>query len=126
MLHKIGEYSALCFAGAFSFEDGVRLTKARGQAMQAAADASQSGMVAIIGLDSGTVQKICDLAAAQSGESISIANYLGDGNYAISGSKVCAVSSRNSSVYCILLFIKCCSFCCRCYYLCPGDVPEGG
>lgn len=87
-LYVLGEYSALCFAGAFSFEDGVRLTKARGQAMQAAADASQSGMVAIIGLDSATVQQICDLAAAQSGEPISIANYLGDGNYAISGSKV--------------------------------------
>jgi malonyl CoA-acyl carrier protein transacylase len=36
-----GEYTALCFAGAFSFEDGVKLTKARGEAMQAAADASQ-------------------------------------------------------------------------------------
>ena len=32
---SLGEYSALCFAGAFSFEDGVRLTKARGEAMQA-------------------------------------------------------------------------------------------
>ena len=27
---SLGEYSALCFAGAFSFEDGVKLTKARG------------------------------------------------------------------------------------------------
>eukprot|EP01033_Poteriospumella_lacustris_P019665 gene19665-14278_t len=32
---SLGEYSALCFAGAFSFEDGVKLTKARGEAMQA-------------------------------------------------------------------------------------------
>lgn len=36
---SLGEYSALCFAGAFSFEDGVRLTKARGEAMQAASTA---------------------------------------------------------------------------------------
>lgn len=42
---SLGEYSALCFAGAFSFEDGVKLTKARGEAMQAAADATKSGMV---------------------------------------------------------------------------------
>lgn len=31
---SLGEYTALCFAGAFSFEDGVKLTKARGEAMQ--------------------------------------------------------------------------------------------
>jgi [acyl-carrier-protein] S-malonyltransferase len=56
---SLGEYTALCFAGAFSFEDGVKLTKARGEAMQAAADASSSGMVAVIGLDIATVEKIC-------------------------------------------------------------------
>jgi [acyl-carrier-protein] S-malonyltransferase len=83
----LGEYSALCFAGAFSFEDGVRLTKARGEAMQAAADASQSGMVAILGLDTVAVQAICDAASKQSGKPISIANYLADGNYAVSGAK---------------------------------------
>ena len=55
--------------------------------MQAAADASQSGMVAIIGLGAAGVQSICDEAAAQSGKSISIANYLSDGNYAVSGAK---------------------------------------
>jgi len=82
-----GEYTALCFAGAFSFEDGVRLTKARGEAMQAAADASESGMVAVIGLSKEAVQQICDKAAAQSGQPISIANYLVDGNYAVSGAK---------------------------------------
>jgi [acyl-carrier-protein] S-malonyltransferase len=82
---SLGEYSALCFAGAFSFEDGVKLTKARGEAMQAAADASKSGMVAIIGLDVATVDKICQEAATKSGKPISIANYLVDGNYAISG-----------------------------------------
>lgn len=84
---SLGEYSALCFAGAFSFEDGVKLTKARGEAMQAAADASSSGMVAVVGLDVATVGKICEEAAAKSGKPISIANYLVDGNYAVSGAK---------------------------------------
>lgn len=84
---SLGEYTALCFAGAFSFEDGVKLTKARGEAMQAAADASNSGMVAVIGLDSSTVKKLCEEASAKSGKPISIANYLVDGNYAISGAK---------------------------------------
>jgi [acyl-carrier-protein] S-malonyltransferase len=84
---SLGEYSALCFAGAFSFEDGVKLTKARGEAMQAAADASSSGMVAVIGLDIPTVEKICAEATAKSGKPVSIANYLVDGNYAVSGAK---------------------------------------
>ena len=47
---SLGEYSALCFAGAISFEDGVKLTKLRGEAMQAAADATPSSMVSVIGL----------------------------------------------------------------------------
>lgn len=84
---SLGEYSALCFAGAFSFEDGVKLTKARGEAMQAAADASSSGMVAVIGLDIATVDKICAEATAKTGKPIAIANYLVDGNYAVSGAK---------------------------------------
>ena len=87
LLSCLGEYSALCFAGAFSFEDGVKLTKARGEAMQAASDAASSGMVAIVGLDSATVQKLCDAAVEKSGKPVSIANYLVDGNYAISGAK---------------------------------------
>jgi len=82
---SLGEYSALCFAGAFSFEDGVRLTKARGEAMQAAADACSSGMVAVVGLDKGAVDQICAEAREKSGAQVAIANYLVDGNYAVSG-----------------------------------------
>jgi [acyl-carrier-protein] S-malonyltransferase len=65
----------------------VRLTKARGEAMQAASDASQSGMAAILGLDSAAVQAICNEAATQSGKPVSIANFLAEGNYAVSGAK---------------------------------------
>src|ERR1043166_1694221 len=39
---SLGEYTALAFAGAFSFEDGLRLVQKRGQAMQAAAKATSS------------------------------------------------------------------------------------
>ena len=53
--------------------------------MQAAADAAKSGMVAIIGLDIAGVEKICAAAQEKSGKKIGIANYLMDGNYAISG-----------------------------------------
>mmetsp|Transcript_2659 Transcript_2659/g.3634 ORF Transcript_2659/g.3634 Transcript_2659/m.3634 type:complete len:354 (+) Transcript_2659:16-1077(+) len=95
---SLGEYTALCFAGAFSFEDGVKLTKARGEAMQAAADATNSGMVAVIGLGIPAVQKVCDDAAAASGQPISIANYLVDGNYAISGAAAACDKARELAV----------------------------
>jgi [acyl-carrier-protein] S-malonyltransferase len=87
---SLGEYSALCYAGAISFADGVKITKARGEAMQAASDAVDSGMVSVIGLDSDKVKELCAMASEKSGEKIQIANYLCSGNYAVSGSsKAC-------------------------------------
>lgn len=89
---SLGEYSALCFSGALSFADGVKITKARGEAMQAASDAVDSGMVSVIGLDSDKVKELCEAASEKSGEKIQIANYLCKGNYAVSGAaKACDV-----------------------------------
>ena len=82
---SLGEYSALCFADAISFADGVKITKARGEAMQAASDAVDTGMVSVIGLDSDKVKELCEAASAKSGAKIQIANYLCKGNYAVSG-----------------------------------------
>jgi len=83
---SLGEYSALCFSGALDFADGVRITKARGEAMQAASDAVQTGMASVIGLQKEVVEEICAAAREKSGESIQIANFLCGGNYAVSGS----------------------------------------
>lgn len=84
---SLGEYTALAFAGAFSFEDGLKLVKLRGEAMQEAADAAKSAMVSIIGLDSDKVQQLCDAANQEVDEDnkVQIANYLCPGNYAVSG-----------------------------------------
>ncbi|KAG5192095.1 malonyl-CoA:ACP transacylase [Tribonema minus] len=82
---SLGEYSALCFAGALSFEDGVRVTKARGEAMQLASDATDGAMVSVIGLDSATVKDLCAAAAEKSGKPVAVANFLCNGNYAVSG-----------------------------------------
>jgi len=82
---SLGEYTALAFAGAISFEDGVRITKARGEAMQAASEAASSGMVSVIGLDSDKVAELCAAASEAAGEPIAIANFLCPGNYACSG-----------------------------------------
>ena len=82
---SLGEYSALCFAGALSFEDGVRITKVRGEAMQAAADLVDSSMVSVIGLDEAKCTALCEAASADSKGSVRMANLLCKGNYAVSG-----------------------------------------
>ncbi|KAH7429163.1 hypothetical protein KP509_09G033400 [Ceratopteris richardii] len=84
---SLGEYTALAFAGVFSFEDGLKLVKLRGEAMQAAADATQGSMASVIGLDSEKVQALCDAANEDlaEGERVQIANYLCNGNYVVSG-----------------------------------------
>lgn len=61
--------------------------KLRGESMQAAADAADSGMVSVIGLGSDKVKEICAAANKRVGsDAIQIANYLCPGNYAVSGS----------------------------------------
>merc|ERR1719313_1018154 len=73
---SLGEYTALAFAGAISFEDGVKITKARGEAMQAASEAASSGMCSVIGLDKEKVAELCKAASEATGESVAIANFL--------------------------------------------------
>ena len=80
---SLGEYTSLVFSGAMSFEDGLKVVQRRGQAMQAAADATPSGMVSILLMDRDQVQKVCDEASAQG--PIQIANYLCPGNIVVSG-----------------------------------------
>jgi [acyl-carrier-protein] S-malonyltransferase len=81
---SLGEYTALVFAGALSFEDGLRVVKARGEAMQAAAEATPSGMVAIIGLEVPEVEAL--VAEARPAGTLEVANYLCPGNTVVSGS----------------------------------------
>ncbi len=82
---SLGEYTALTFAGAMTFEEGLRVVKARGEAMQAAADAFPSGMVSALLLDREQVAKVC--AEASVGSQMWIANYLCPGNTVLSGDK---------------------------------------
>jgi [acyl-carrier-protein] S-malonyltransferase len=81
---SLGEYSALAAAGVIDFEDGVRLVRERGAAMQAAAESVASGMASVIGFSLEQVQELCDKARLPS-EVLQVANLLCPGNIAISG-----------------------------------------
>lgn len=81
---SLGEYTALAFAGALSFEDGVRLVQARGRAMQAAAEATPSGMTSVLGLDLPDVEAL--VIEARGPDTLEVANLLCPGNTAVSGS----------------------------------------
>lgn len=82
---SLGEYTALYAAGVIGFEDGLRLVQKRGQAMQAAADATDGAMVSIIGLDEEKIRQLC-LEAGQ-GELLEPVNFNCPGQIVISGSK---------------------------------------
>eukprot|EP00922_Rhytidocystis_sp_ex-Travisia-forbesii_P017298 GHVS01025817.1.p1 GENE.GHVS01025817.1~~GHVS01025817.1.p1 ORF type:complete len:331 (+),score=55.11 GHVS01025817.1:167-1159(+) len=82
---SLGEYSALCYAGAISFEDCVKVTKERGAAMQEAAEKQESGMVSVFGLEIEQVEEMLENVRLLCGEKMSVANYLSKGNYVVSG-----------------------------------------
>ncbi len=80
---SLGEFTALTFAGALTFREGLRLVRRRGEAMQAAADRTPGGMVSVLTLEQSKVEELC--IAARQNEILQIANYLCPGNYAVSG-----------------------------------------
>lgn len=61
--HSLGEYSALCAAGALDLADTARLLKTRGLAMQQAVPVGQGAMAAILGLDFAAVTEVAAQAA---------------------------------------------------------------
>ena len=83
--HSLGEYTALCAAGAFSLADTARLLKLRGQAMQAAVPVGVGAMCALLGADLAKAQALAD--AAGEGEVCTVANDNDPGQVVLSGHK---------------------------------------
>lgn len=83
--HSLGEYTALCAAGAFSLADTARLLKLRGQAMQAAVPVGIGAMCALLGADLDKAQALADAAAE--GEVCTVANDNDPGQVVLSGHK---------------------------------------
>ncbi|WP_310534560.1 ACP S-malonyltransferase [Novosphingobium sp.] len=70
--HSLGEYTALCAAGAFSLADTARLLKLRGQAMQAAVPVGIGAMAALLGADIDKATRLAEAAAE--GQVCTVAN----------------------------------------------------
>ena len=83
--HSLGEYTALCAAGAFSLADTARLLKLRGTAMQAAVPVGIGAMAALLGADIDKAQALADAAAE--GEVCTVANDNDPGQVVLSGHK---------------------------------------
>jgi len=83
--HSLGEYSALCAAGAFTLSDTARLLKTRGQAMQSAVPVGEGGMIALIGAEIEQAEDVAAEAAAEGGTCV-VANDNAPGQVVISGS----------------------------------------
>jgi [acyl-carrier-protein] S-malonyltransferase len=64
---SLGEYTALCAAGVFTFEDGLKLVSLRGKAMQEAAEIGKQSMVSVVGLTKDKLEPLCKEAAKKAG-----------------------------------------------------------
>lgn len=83
--HSLGEYSAIAAAGGFSFEDGLRLVRARGELMAKAGVLQPGAMSAVLGLDGAPLDEV--LAESSKTGVVVAANFNSPGQIVISGSK---------------------------------------
>ena len=83
--HSLGEYSANVAAGTISFADALRTVRRRGLYMQEAVPVGTGAMVAILGLDAETVERVCRESAQ--GDVVSAANLNAPGQVVVAGTR---------------------------------------
>ncbi len=79
--HSLGEYTALVASGAMSFEDGVQLVVARGDAMGRAGEDAPGTMAALLGITDDDAEAACQRAEGD----VWVANYNAPGQVVIAG-----------------------------------------
>lgn len=83
--HSLGEYSALVAAEVLTFEDALRLVRARGQFMEQAVPSGQGAMAAVLGAERVALQTLCN-DITESGMLVELANVNCPGQIVVSGS----------------------------------------
>ena len=81
--HSLGEYSALVVSDALAFADAVQTVRLRGKFMQEAVPVGEGAMAAILGMERGQVEKLCE--EASEGEVLTPANFNCPGQIVIAG-----------------------------------------
>ena len=84
--HSLGEFSALVAAGAIDYLDAIELVHKRGLFMTAACSGGGAGMMALVGIDDETVEKVCE-QQRELGKKVWPANYNMDGQLVLAGLK---------------------------------------
>ena len=84
--HSLGEYTALCSAGAISYPEALSVVASRGRAMAQAADLEPSGMAALIGGDVALAEEVASRRRAEGGR-LEVANINAPGQVVVAGSK---------------------------------------
>lgn len=83
--HSLGEYSALCAAGAMSVGDTAKLLRVRGEAMQAAVAPGVGAMAALLGADDAQAGAACAAGIKAAGGVCEVANDNAPGQLVLSG-----------------------------------------
>ncbi len=104
---SLGEYSALTAAGILSFEDGMKIIKARGLIMDEQSKKVDGAMAAIIGLEPEQIEEICKKA----GGTIVPANYNSPSQTVVSGEraaveKACALADEAEAMKTVMLNVS--------------------
>ena len=83
----MGQYTALCAAGALDFETTLRLVALRADLMQSAVPMGVGAMGVVIGLEAKVLEKLCQEIALESKQCIACANYNAPEQVVVSGEK---------------------------------------
>ena len=82
--HSLGEYTALCAAGAIDYDSALAVVSARGRAMADAADREPSGMAALLGADLELARSVVEQRSSEGGR-LELANINAPGQVVVAG-----------------------------------------
>lgn len=87
---SLGEYSALVVAKMITFEDSIKIVRARAEAMDDASKKSEQAMLTVAGLDHDVLEGLCKTAREKTGKDsvCQIADHLFPKGYSCSGTKM--------------------------------------